>query len=86
MVLDREELVRLRRQLRSADPEQRASAIRRMIGLVEASAPALLVEALASDSAEVRDQALVLLERMAESGDPGLRQVVEAVRGIGPGA
>lgn len=86
MPLDREELMRLREQLRSIDPVQRESATRRLISLVEASAPSLLLEALASDTAEVRDQALLLIERMAESGDPGFTHVAESVRGVGPGA
>lgn len=86
MALDREELLRLKGQLRSPDPAERESALLRLIALVETSAPALLTEALASDSAEVRDQALLLIERMAESGDPGFTQVAESVRGVGPGA
>lgn len=86
MILDRDELLGLREELRSSDASRREGAARRLLSLVETSAPALLIEALASDSAEVRDQALLLLERMAESGDVALRQVVAAVRGEGPGA
>jgi len=86
MMLDKDELLGLREELRSSDLSRREGAVRRLLSLVETSAPAVLIEALASDSAEVRDQALLLLERMAESGDPALRQVVAAVRGEGPGA
>ena len=86
MVLDPDELRRLRDELRSDDASRREGAVRRIAAMVEASAPRVLIEALASDSAEVRDQALVMLERMAESGDPLLQQVVAGVRGLGPGA
>lgn len=83
---DQEEMLRLREDLRSDDPERRGGAVRRLQSMVQAKAPTLLLEALESDSVEVREQALVLLARMAESDDPTLQQVVTAVRGAGPGA
>jgi HEAT repeat protein len=86
MVLDPDELRRLREELRDTDPSRRESAVRRLLAMMEASAPTVLVEALGSESAGVREQALGLLEKMAESGDPVLQQVVAAVRGVGPGA
>lgn len=86
MPLDPDELRRLRDELRSAEPARRESAVRRLLAMVEASAPGVLVEALESESPEVREQALNLLERMAESGDETLEHIVAAVRGVGPGA
>lgn len=86
MALDPIELRRLREELRSAEPARRESAVRRLLAMVEASAPNVLLEALASESPEVRDQALDLLERMADSGDSTLEHIVSAVRGVGPGA
>lgn len=86
MPLDAEELRRLREELAAVEPARRESAVRRIAAMMEASAPQVLVEALASDSREVRDQALALLERMAASDDPALQRVAAAVRGIGSGA
>lgn len=86
MVLDPDELRRLRDELRSMEPARRESAVRRLLAMVEASAPAVLLEALASDSPEVREQALQLLDRMADAEDVTLEHIVAAVRGVGPGA
>lgn len=86
MPLDPDELRRLREELRSAEPARRESAVRRLLALVEARAPGVLLEALGSDSPEVREHALELLERMAESGEPTLEHIVSSVRGVGPGA
>lgn len=86
MTLDRDELLRLKDDLHSDDPVRHEGAVCRLLSLVEATAPSMLVEALASDSTDVREQALQLLERMAESGDPTLEHVATAVRGVGPGA
>lgn len=86
MLLDAEELRRLQEELASAEPARRESAVRRIAAMMEASAPELLIEALASDTREVRDHALRLLEGMAASGDPALQRVADAVRGVGPGA
>lgn len=86
MPLDPDELRRLREELRSAEPARRESAVRRLLALVEARAPGVLLEALVSDSPEVREHALELLESMAESGEPTLEHIVSSVRGVGPGA
>lgn len=86
MSLDPEELRRLRSQLQTGDAAARESAVRRLAAMVQASAPDVLVEALASDSVEVRRHALELLEQMAESDDPTLARIVAAVRGVGQGA
>jgi HEAT repeat protein len=86
MSLDADELQQLREELHAPEPARRESAIRRLGAVVHAEAPAVLAEALTSESGPVRDQALALLEQMAGSGDASLEQIVAAVRGVGPGA
>lgn len=86
MSLDPAELRRLREELQSADPARKESAVRRLTAMVHASAPGVLLDALGSDSVEVRQQASQLLDRMAESGDPSLEAVVTTIRGFGAGA
>lgn len=66
MLPDAEELRRLREGLRSEDPVVRDEARMRLLPLLDAGARAILAEAVASDSAEVRARAEALLAELDE--------------------
>lgn len=75
MALSVDDLRQLQVELRSDDPEVRASAVKRAAEAIDASVMSIVSQALLSENPEVRHKAIELIDHMADlAEEPGAEE------------